>query len=254
MKLEDALAAIARGAGTGMTFGPIGAAAGGVAGLVLNLAPEIGKSLFGDKGGQTAVEVARAVEAVTGTSDAAAAMQKLQAEPATALDLRVKLAQIAAARQAEEDSARNAQLAANIANTSDARGQTVKLAEVGSSIAWGAPVVSLVVVIAFFAVLMVVALRGIPTGAETILNVMLGFLGSAFGAVLGYWVGSSSGSAQKTEVLGSLAAQAKSIPSSTSITTTPPPHPSTTITTTGGAAAGAPVPFSPNPRGSGAAA
>jgi len=249
MNLGDALADVAKGAGAGIVLGPIGAVAGGVGGLVLDLAPEIGKSLFGDKGGQTAAAVARAVESAAGTSDAAAATQKLQADPAAALVLRLKLAQIAAARQTEEDEARNAQLAAHIANTSDARSQTVKLAQLGSSLAWGAPVISLIVVIAFFTVLMVIALHGIPAGAETILNVMLGFLGSAFGAVVGYWVGSSSGSAQKTEVLGNLAAQPKAVPPSTSITTTLPPHPSTTVTTTGGAAPVAPVPFPPSPRG-----
>ncbi len=247
MNVADALADVARGAGAGMALGPIGAVAGGVGGLVLDLAPEIGKSLFGVNGAQTATDVAKAVETTSGTSDAAAATQKLQTDTAAAAELRIKLAQIAAARQAEEDSARNAQLAANIANTADARGHTVRLAQLGSSLAWGAPVISLVVVIAFFVVLMVIALRGIPPGAETILNVMLGFLGSAFGAVVGYWVGSSSGSAQKTEVLGNLAAQAQPIPASTSITTTPPPHPSTTITSTGGTAPVAPVPFSQGP-------
>lgn len=40
-----------------------------------------------------------------------------------------------------------------------------------------------------------------PPGAEAILNVLLGSLGAMAVQVVSYWVGSSSGSARKTELL-----------------------------------------------------
>lgn len=47
--------------------------------------------------------------------------------------------------------------------------------------------------------------KAAPAGAETILNVMLGALGSMSVQVVSYWVGSSSGSARKTEIMNTTA-------------------------------------------------
>lgn len=40
-----------------------------------------------------------------------------------------------------------------------------------------------------------------PAGAREPLLILVGNLGSAFGLVVGYWYGSSSGSAQKNDLL-----------------------------------------------------
>jgi hypothetical protein len=43
--------------------------------------------------------------------------------------------------------------------------------------------------------------RALPAGSETILNMLLGTLAAMATAVVSYWVGSSAGSAQKTDLL-----------------------------------------------------
>ena len=70
MNIADTLTSIAKGAATGSMAGPIGAAAGGLGGLVVDIAPEVGQWLFGKTGERTASLVASAIETVTGTSNA----------------------------------------------------------------------------------------------------------------------------------------------------------------------------------------
>ncbi len=71
--------------------------------------------------------------------------------------------------------------------------------------AWGAPVVSVVVLVTFGTVVSLVLLRAIPVGSETVLNVLLGTLAAMATNVVGYWVGSSAGSARKDEQLAEVA-------------------------------------------------
>ena len=71
--------------------------------------------------------------------------------------------------------------------------------------AWGAPVVSVVVLLTFGTVVSLVLLRAIPAGSETVLNVLLGTLAAMATNVVGYWVGSSAGSARKDERLAEVA-------------------------------------------------
>ena len=86
---------------------------------------------------------------------------------------------------------------ARLADVASARGQTVSLAQAGSKIAWGAPVVSVLVVGMFGAILVFLATRAVPADAKDLMNVMIGTLGASFGAVVQYWVGSSAGSQAK---------------------------------------------------------
>ncbi len=71
--------------------------------------------------------------------------------------------------------------------------------------AWGAPVVSVVVLVTLGTVVSLVLLRAIPAGSETVLNVLLGTLAAMATNVVGYWVGSSAGSARKDERLAEVA-------------------------------------------------
>ena len=72
------------------------------------------------------------------------------------------------------------------------------LAKAGSPIVWGAPVISVLVLMTFAAVV----LMAVGTKQDSsLVNVVLGTLGTMSTAVVTYWVGSSAGSAQKTALL-----------------------------------------------------
>ncbi|HET8638262.1 MAG TPA: hypothetical protein VFL96_15535 [Acidobacteriaceae bacterium] len=216
MDIGEALTAAAKGAAqgamVGAVAGPAGAALGGLGGLVLDIAPGIGRWLFGDAGGKTAAAVAGAVQAVTGTSDADAAMAAIGRDPQVMANLRIELARIAAAAEAEANRAAEARQAAaleefkaQLADAANARAQTIALAQAGSKIAWGAPVVS-VFVLSIFAVALWEVFR-IPPGEASATQIgMVETLKVVSVAVVSYWVGSSRGSAVKDERIEKLTA------------------------------------------------
>ncbi|MBP2301156.1 hypothetical protein [Azospirillum picis] len=91
-------------------------------------------------------------------------------------------------------------LALDNGDRANARGQTVDLAKAGSRIAWGAPLVSFVVLVTFGVVLYRVL--SVPAGqADPNASLMLGALTTMATAVVSYWVGSSAGSAAKDKLL-----------------------------------------------------
>ena len=175
--------------------------------LVISLAPELAKWLFSDKSTAAVASVGQLVQSVTGTSDPAAAQSVLARDPQAASQLRVQLAQLAAqqdqlSRQAELDD-----LVARFKDTADARAQTLGLAARGSAIAYGAPVISVIVLITFGIVMWVALTQIMPGGSETILNMLLGTLAAMSTSVVSYWVGSSAGSARKDEHIARQAEQ-----------------------------------------------
>ena len=176
--------------------------------LAVSVAPELAKWLFGSGAAKTTTAIAQAVQAVTGTADAEAASAVLARDPGLAVQLRVQLAQVAAAQQAEEDQARLDALKAGIADAAGARQQTATLAAQHSVIAYGAPVTSVIVLITFGAVMTVALTQQMPAGSETILNMLLGTLAAMATSVVSYWVGSSAGSARKDDRLAQLHDQA----------------------------------------------
>lgn len=64
-----------------------------------------------------------------------------------------------------------------------------------------AAVLSAIVLALFGGSLAIVLTRSAPPGSETLANVLLGTLAAMSGTVVNYWVGSSSGSARKTELM-----------------------------------------------------
>lgn len=159
--------------------------------------------VLGAKGAAVASAVVAATQAATGGSTTAAAIAGL--DPDKQAVLRVQLAQIAAqqadADRAERDAARaadTARIQAAIADTASARAQTIALAQAGSKLAWGPVVISGVVLVTFGGVLTLTLTRSLPAGSETLLNMMLSTLATMSVGVVSYWVGSSSGSAQKS--------------------------------------------------------
>jgi hypothetical protein len=169
--------------------------------LALSLAPEIGKWLFGDKGEAVAQDVAQAVQTVTGTSDPDGAHAALARDPQLASQLRVQLAQIAAAQDAAQRQAELAELQASLGDVQNARSQTVALAQAHSSVQWGPVVVSVAILAAFATLVWALLTKQLPPGVEAAQQMVLGALVSGFTAVVSYWLGSSSGSARKTELL-----------------------------------------------------
>ena len=204
MDVSGIVTGAAKGAAAGSIVPGIGTALGAVGGVVLTMAPEIGQWLFGPDAAPAVSAVQAAVGAVTGSADPEEQVAALS-DPDKAATLRVELARIAAERGAAAAAITQAALVARLADVAGARAATVELAQSGSGIAWGAPVVSVVVLLTFGGAVAMTLMRPMPAGAEAVLNVLLGTLGAMATSVVGYWVGSSAGSARKDARLASLA-------------------------------------------------
>jgi hypothetical protein len=169
--------------------------------LLLGLAPTVASWILGDKTGSVVEKVSSIAKDILGTADPAGIEHAISTDPNLALQFRIALLQAEAdARRQQFDT-----LQAQLADVASARSQTVKLAESGSAIAWGAPIISTLITFGFFAMLYLVIRQEIPESSQTLANIMLGSLGTSFTAVVGYWVGSSAGSAQKTSALEKIA-------------------------------------------------
>ena len=194
---EDGLAGAVKGAAAGSIVPGIGTAAGGLIGLATALVPHV-------FGADAKPALRAAAEVVTGQTAEADQVTALTSDPGLTEQFRVQALQIAADREAARDTAVQNQIEAGLAGVANARATTVDLAGKGSAIAWGAPVVSLVVLVTFGLVVALALLRPLPVGSEAILNVLLGVLARDGDHVVGYWVGSSAGSAAKTDLLRQL--------------------------------------------------
>ncbi len=91
-----------------------------------------------------------------------------------------------------------AQLAAELADGKDARAREVSLARAGHGAAYATSLVAMVVVGGFFWMLSGV-MEQTQVNEPTLL--LLGFLGTAFGSVVNYYLGSSLGSFRKNAIL-----------------------------------------------------
>jgi hypothetical protein len=111
--------------------------------------------------------------------------------------------------QVEMAKVEQASQVAAIEDTRSARQQTVDLAKEQSSIAWGAPVVSTLIVAGYFFCIyrLFIVQADLPANAFQLLNVMFGALSIAFGQVCNYWLGSSAGSRRSTDTVRRIAEQ-----------------------------------------------
>lgn len=180
--------------------------------LAAGVVPELIKLIAGDKAGAVAGKVADVVQEVTGSGDPVTAQQKLQ-DPAVVADLRIKLAQIAVeqtkAQNAEADAKRQAELdelRQSIANTQSARETMVGLVNANSSIAWGAPIVSVIVTAGFFIFLVILLFVPLTVNSVTaqIINIVVGALTTGFATVVNFWLGSSQSSKRKDDAINVL--------------------------------------------------
>lgn len=202
--------------------------------LALAVVPELLKAIAGDKAGTVASQVAGIVQTVTGTTDPIEAQRKLAEEPALATTLRVRLAEIALesekAQLLAEEQRRQAELAQiqkALENTQGARSSLGELVRAGSPIAWGAPVVSIIVTVGFFVFLMALMWGGIATGENqtvaNIINIAVGALASAFATVVNFWLGSSQGSRNKDDAVARVQVAAMELSRSTHERAAAPP-------------------------------
>lgn len=177
--------------------------------IITQLAPSLIDWLFGPKAESATTKVIDVVQAVTGadptTAEGVAVVAAMvQGKPDVALDLQSKLLALKATMQAEADreadAARQSDLdamRASIADIASARQQTVDLAKAGSPIAYGSVIVSALGMLTFLVVTALALFRGVPTGSEPIVLILVGTVATMPTAVLSYWIGSSAGSARK---------------------------------------------------------
>ncbi len=159
--------------------------------LLGRIAPEILGFAFGGGAEAVATKVEAAVRDIFGTADPAEVQAAAEADPSKAAALKARL---------DADTER---LKAGLADVADARAATAALAVAKSPIAWGSPVISAVVVVAFAVVAVVVFAR---YGVESAVGQLIaGALIAKFSTVVDYWLGSSKGSADRSaEVLSML--------------------------------------------------
>lgn len=166
--------------------------------LLLNLAPTVAGWIMGDKTGKAVGTVTDIIQKTTGIEGDPT--EALNAKPELVLELKKALIEAEAAdKQRQHD-----EIMAQIADVANARSQTVELAKTGSSIAWGAPVVSVLAVGVFAGFIYLLFVKSLPDGMKDALMLMAGSAAAGFGSVLNYWLGSSAGSAQKTSLMEAL--------------------------------------------------
>ncbi len=178
-------------------------------GIAVGMLPDIIKLIAGDKTGQLADQVGKAVSDALGTTNAAEAQTKLATDAAAKAELQQKLAELALeatkAQNAESDQQRQDALT----NTQGARSGLQALATTNSTIAWTAPTISYLVIFGFFIFLFVLvwlywgAKPADPNNQNNfviqIINIAVGALTAAFATVVNFWLGSSAGSQKKDD-------------------------------------------------------
>lgn len=119
-----------------------------------------------------------------------------------------------AAQKLAQIEAQSKDLAAYLADVADARSTTVQLAKAGSNIAWGAPVVSVIIGVGFFSVMiMLFFVRAeMPSSVFQLLSILFGVLATLFTQVGNYWLGSSEGSRRNADTIRQVAQSAVTPP------------------------------------------
>ena len=164
--------------------------------LLAAIVPEAVKWIAGDSAGKAAEKVSAIATQVLGTDDPARALEAA-ADPNKALEF--KMAVLAAQSEAERQE--TARILAEHADRQSARQQTADLAKVGSPIAWGAVVISGLVIAGFALLMWYVIRQEIPAAQREMVGQLLFLVAGMASSVVAYWVGSSAGSAQKTNAL-----------------------------------------------------
>jgi Glycosyl hydrolase 108/Predicted Peptidoglycan domain len=177
-------------------------------GIAVRVLPDIIKLIAGDKTGQLADQVGKAVSDTLGTTNAAEAQTKLASDPAAQAALQQKLAELALEATKVQNAENDQERQDALANTQGARSALVALATTNDTIARTAPRISYLVIGGFFLFLFVLVglyLYRPEDGANPngfivqIINIAVGALTAAFATVVNFWLGSSAGSQKKDD-------------------------------------------------------
>lgn len=155
--------------------------------IIISAIPALA-DLFKNTPAKKAAEVAAQIaQEVFGTADPAEVQAKLAASPADGETIRKRLEVELAAFQA------------SVQDVQDARSTTVQLAQMQSAIMWGAPIVSVIVLVGFI-LLSYLAIYAPPEQREVLLFLLGTWSGLAAGVVQ-HWTGSSISSRAKDAVI-----------------------------------------------------
>ena len=157
---------------------------------IIAMAPELAPYVFGPAAEPTLAAAEQAVRTATGADTPEAAQSVLARDAQAVTGLRVDLARIAAGARRAED----------VSGAAWRPGGDVPGGRAASA-AWIPALVSLVVLLAFAGAVCAALTRTLPQGSETVATLLLGTLASLATSVVSYWVGSSAGSAAKTDLL-----------------------------------------------------
>lgn len=171
--------------------------------ILIKYGPDLVKWVAGDKAGTIASQVTNVIASITGTDNPDDAQAKLDADPQLQLTLRLRLAELAANKEIADRNAQRDEFMAALEDVKSARQQTVDLTKYDSAIAWGAPIISVLITITFGGVLymMIAKPMSLTEAQSAIINILVGTLGTMFTAVGNYWLGSSAGSVRKDQVI-----------------------------------------------------
>src|SRR5574337_217528 len=177
--------------------------------LIVSLVPELARLLGGDTAGKIASSVTGIFQQVTGTTDPAKAEQIAKENPQIRAQLKMRLQELVVESQKVELQRYQAQLA----DVASARSLAVSLAQAKSPMAWGAALISAVIVSGFFGTLVFIVYRGTVDYSPVIANI----LSIAFGALVAgltdvrvYWLGSRDKDAAVQQMQAVQASQVKS--------------------------------------------
>lgn len=180
------------------------AAALTLAPLLARWLPDIVGWLGGDDAEEVASNVVGAVRAVAGSADVTTMAAVLQ-DPSKAEEITLGLARIAADRERVQEEQRTARIVAGLADTANARQQTIALAQSGSRLAWMPAFLSIGAFFGFFGVLALLFFtqRDFPPAVREILLILIGVLATRFGSAFDYWLGTSRGAVEMRQGLES---------------------------------------------------
>jgi Glycosyl hydrolase 108 len=177
-------------------------------GIAAGVVPDIIKLIAGDKTGQLAGQVGKAVADTVGTTNAGDAQTKLAANPPAEAALRQKLVELALEATKAQNAEASEQGQDPLVNAQAARSGLQALATTNRTIAWTAPTISYLVIGGFFIFLFVLVWlywdRPVDANNQNnfivqIINIVVGALTAAFATVVNFWLGSSAGSQKKDD-------------------------------------------------------